>query len=687
MTIGALHRRSLSAAVILSVLGVASGSLLLGVGALATALVVLGTGGALLATERSRARLLLVHGGTVLVLAFALAVFREARIDSVLLITMLGIANRFALRAGSRDDLIVLGAACVLMVAATTVTPGVAFLGLVVGFLPCALWALLASTLLGLGERGPSDPRALSARLARIAGRPMPPIGMKIALGAWGLMLGGFLAVSLLPRYSFGGIFSPGYLVALPGASSTMELSSDGVSGVGAGGGTVRVEPLRPELRASVEGLYARLYALDRFDGRRWSSGKSGGRFMLHPSSERYRGGEGGWAPSDGPEVVRVSMDRLVARNEPHPAVTVGRARPSAIRLAHLEQDASGTWFFRPRTSSVRPGYMVDLSRAPVVADLPPVAREAEASLLEVPAGTDARIIELGQQLSAGKESTAEKLTSVLAFLSRGFRYSVEPLPGASPDPLARFLFEAKQGHCELYAGALALLLRIGGVRARVVTGYYGGWWNGRGGYLQLEDQDAHAWVEVLDDDGGISWADATPEGQRTRRTDSVLAWVRDLYDALEALWYDRVVEFDDVKRRRMLAGLLASLGELGDRIEGPQLTASQGGALRPGRRAGLALGGLAGAVALGLVVVARRRRSPERLGRRLRAALGADDRENVTLGTILARAPRAWSAEARAAVECYEALRFGPAETAPSPSEVEARIAAVRARRRKARG
>jgi len=46
------------------------------------------------------------------------------------------------------------------------------------------------------------------------------------------------------------------------------------------------------------------------------------------------------------------------------------------------------------------------------------------------------------------------------------------------------FLLNVKQGHCERFAGALALMLRSQGVQARVVAGFRGAEHKGDGQYV-----------------------------------------------------------------------------------------------------------------------------------------------------------------------------------------------------------
>jgi transglutaminase-like putative cysteine protease len=68
----------------------------------------------------------------------------------------------------------------------------------------------------------------------------------------------------------------------------------------------------------------------------------------------------------------------------------------------------------------------------------------------------------------------------------------------AAVDPLEDFVTTHRLGHCEYFAGALALMLRSQGIPARVAIGYRAGEWNSAGGYYHVRQLHAHAWVEAL---------------------------------------------------------------------------------------------------------------------------------------------------------------------------------------------
>lgn len=92
-------------------------------------------------------------------------------------------------------------------------------------------------------------------------------------------------------------------------------------------------------------------------------------------------------------------------------------------------------------------------------------------------------------------------------FENQGFSYTLKP-PLMQDEPVDQFLFEAKQGFCSHYASAMAYALRLGGIPARLVTGYQGG--ELRSDYLSIYQYDAHAWVEAWFDETGWQRIDPT---------------------------------------------------------------------------------------------------------------------------------------------------------------------------------
>ena len=98
-------------------------------------------------------------------------------------------------------------------------------------------------------------------------------------------------------------------------------------------------------------------------------------------------------------------------------------------------------------------------------------------------------------------------------------RHGDSPTPRRRRRPRATldgFLFDAKQGYCQQYSGAMALLLRMGGIPARVATGFSTGATDTKTGEYVVRDFDAHSWVEVYYPDYRLG--DVRPDARRLAR-------------------------------------------------------------------------------------------------------------------------------------------------------------------------
>ncbi len=172
-----------------------------------------------------------------------------------------------------------------------------------------------------------------------------------------------------------------------------------------------------------------------------------------------------------------------------------------------------------------------------------------------------------------GPEAVAQ---AALAFFAQGgFRYTLDPVavPG---DPVDGFMFETREGFCEHYAAALAVMLRAARIPARVVAGYLGGEVNAVTGHITVRQSDAHAWVEaVLDPTRGWQRLDPTlavaPEralralaqgvGAIRPRLEPVgLHWLRMVWDAADHTWSHWVLDFTAERQRRLAAALAKRL-------------------------------------------------------------------------------------------------------------------------------
>jgi len=122
------------------------------------------------------------------------------------------------------------------------------------------------------------------------------------------------------------------------------------------------------------------------------------------------------------------------------------------------------------------------------------------------------RVQRLADYLTVGVDSPYQKARAIYYYFQNGFSYSLQA-PGLpeGADAVDTFLFVTRQGSCEMFASAMAVLLRAAGIPARLVTGYATGTYNILTGYYEVRNSDAHAWVEIFHP--GIGWLEieATP--------------------------------------------------------------------------------------------------------------------------------------------------------------------------------
>ena len=136
----------------------------------------------------------------------------------------------------------------------------------------------------------------------------------------------------------------------------------------------------------------------------------------------------------------------------------------------------------------------------------------AEARVLASPY---ARTLRLARRLARGQRTDYDVVRSVERHLRSGYAYSESP--PARAHPLPAFLFQDRIGYCQQFSGAMALMLRMNGIPARVATGFAPGVREGRGRW-RVRDLDAHSWVEVHF--AGVGWVafDPTPASAPAER-------------------------------------------------------------------------------------------------------------------------------------------------------------------------
>lgn len=417
---------------------------------------------------------------------------------------------------------------------------------------------------------------------------PLSPVLRQVSVGVALALVGGVIFFILFPRLSWnvaGRRSGPGLLGGTTGMTDRVRLG---------GGGDIKTSA-RVVLRARLEpdpgverlDRYWVGRHFDTFDGREW-------RGTGQPGEARGRVSLGD--PTSG----------LLQRIELLPAydsrTLVGLAQPVYFGPATAlgATGARPTQLIKVGSEEVR--FAEDANAYSYMAssrgDFPMLEDDQQllAQLRATPPNLDPRVSQLAAQIAGGATEPAEVAGRLERWLRRNRTYTLE-LPGEVEDPLADFLFVRKEGHCEHFATALAVMLRSRGVPSRVVGGFFGGERIGER-YL-VRGGDAHAWVEAYSPVRGWMTFDATPESGRGGQPQALVSRLVDAWERVEELWRTKVMDYSLVNQWEFVRGLIRPPRGSGSNSEPEALTpVSQ--ERRPTRA--LLLAGVAGLLAFFLV-------------------------------------------------------------------------------------
>ncbi|MFH1717823.1 MAG: transglutaminase domain-containing protein [Planctomycetota bacterium] len=146
----------------------------------------------------------------------------------------------------------------------------------------------------------------------------------------------------------------------------------------------------------------------------------------------------------------------------------------------------------------LRPGlnYRVGYAKSPH--QKPPAGMQGHR-MLNVPTQLDPRIRELAARIFVGCNTTAEKIDAVVRHFHTNYTYLLGLDVPADRDKLTYFLLEASTGYCEYFASGAAILLRLGEVPTRYVTGFLVTEQDPETELWVARNMDAHAWAEAWD--------------------------------------------------------------------------------------------------------------------------------------------------------------------------------------------
>jgi transglutaminase-like putative cysteine protease len=432
---------------------------------------------------------------------------------------------------------------------------------------------------------------------------PLWPVLRQISIGVAFALMGGIAFFFLFPRLSWNMAArraTPPLLGGTTGMTDRVRLG---------GGGTIKTSA-RVVLRAALE-PDPHTQRLERY----WV-----GRHFDVFDGKEWRGSGVELPPAPHVLVEPASGRQLVQRIELLPAydsrTLVAIARPASFGSAVAISTSGTAAAMLVKVEGEEVHFALDANAYRYTAtsheaDAPPqkLPNAQRERALALPASLDVRIGQLAASVT-GTETDPEQIARRLEqWLKRNFAYTLD-LPGDVDDPLTDFLFARKEGHCEHFATALAVMLRTRGVPARVVGGFFGG--ERIGERYVVRAGDAHAWVEAWIEGKGWLLLDATPESGRGSQPTALMARLVDVYERLEELWRSRVVDYS----------LLDQVGFVRNLIRPPREQAHDVDSPEGGSHGSLPVRRLAAALAAGLVTFWVWRRVSRRLERRTHPAV-----------------------------------------------------------------
>ena len=460
----------------------------------------------------------------------------------------------------------------VLLAAGLTAAP--LFLAVLILYLLCALSTIVAFEI-------QKARRKVTPTQTRLLVPPDNTLFRKIPMRLWRRK---YLETRRLPLVSFGLLLLimilalPFFLIAPRTASSALRRGGKGVSGLIGFSDNVTLGQIG-ELKASDEifmhvridniggaranDLRWRGVALDDFNGRTWKRSTMAGRAQRRDSESGF------FKLGTTEDINRLTAQTFIIEPVDTPIMFAApRAVALQAELRTINVDSEGAiqgafhtdrrLVYKAFSDMAQPN--VNVLRADRMQYMAESAR-----YLALPNHIDARIGTLTRDViqKSGAKTWYDASRAVESYLRENFGYTLEMKAGGA-DPLADFLFNVKQGHCEYFATAMSVMLRTQGLATRVVNGFLPGEYNQAAGAFTVRQSDAHSWVEVYFPQTN-SWVtfDPTPAAGRTTRERTGLAGALSKYsEALELMWFQYVVGYDKDEQRSLVTSLRKKLLE-----------------------------------------------------------------------------------------------------------------------------
>jgi transglutaminase-like putative cysteine protease len=257
-------------------------------------------------------------------------------------------------------------------------------------------------------------------------------------------------------------------------------------------------------------GMYMRIAALDKFDGKQWSpSNRDTDEIPAELPRPQGLGADVEYTPVS----TRAEADGAYTQGllpMPYPAL--------AVR-------ATGNWKFQPegrmiigeggQTAAGVSYTVTSMELRPSSAQLasaPPATGRIAEEYTKVPGSLPPVVAETARTVTRGARSDYERALMLQRYFTSGqFVYNTQATSGTGAEAIARFL-QTKEGFCVHFAFTMAAMARTLDIPARVAVGFTPGT-QGADGTMSVGLKDAHAWPEVYFE--GIGWTRFEPTPYR----------------------------------------------------------------------------------------------------------------------------------------------------------------------------
>jgi len=260
---------------------------------------------------------------------------------------------------------------------------------------------------------------------------------------------------------------------------------------------------VRSDIRA-----YWRLTALDTFDGDVWSSTGD------YPEADGAL--PGGVDSRAATTLARQRFDISQLAAIWLPAAYEPRAVASEQFDVLYDPDSSTLIVDDQRDDSDGASYVVESALPQLTrAELAPVPAQVPSDIAErylgLPESLSLRVAALARDVAGQQDTPYATARALQDWFRTNFTYDLEGVPGGhGTSAIEEFLFEARRGYCEQFAGSFAAMARTLGLPSRVAVGFTPGEVDPADPTLyHVRGLHAHAWPEVYV--AGYGWVPFEP--------------------------------------------------------------------------------------------------------------------------------------------------------------------------------